>query len=32
MRRPLIIDCVGVVDARRADLADVRYLTMGRPA
>ena len=32
MRRPLIIDCVGVVDAGRADLTDVRYLTMGRPA
>jgi UDPglucose 6-dehydrogenase len=32
MRRPLIIDCVGVVDTARADLGGVQYLAMGRPA
>jgi UDPglucose 6-dehydrogenase len=32
MRRPLIIDCVGVVDAERADLGGVQYFAMGRPA
>jgi UDPglucose 6-dehydrogenase len=31
MRRPLVIDCVGVVDPRRTDLDGVEYLTMGRP-
>jgi UDPglucose 6-dehydrogenase len=30
MRRPLVIDCVGVVDETRADLAGVRYIRMGR--
>lgn len=32
MRRPVVIDCVGVVDVGRADLRGVRYITMGRPA
>jgi UDPglucose 6-dehydrogenase len=31
MRRPLVIDCVGVVDPRRTDLAGVEYVGMGRP-
>ena len=31
MRRPLVIDCVGVVDPRRTDLDGVEYLSMGRP-
>jgi UDPglucose 6-dehydrogenase len=31
MRRPLILDCVGVVDLARADLRGVRYIGMGRP-
>ena len=31
MRRPLVIDCVGVVDARRTDLAGVEFVAMGRP-
>ena len=30
MRRPLVIDCVGVLDRRRADLAGVRHVVMGR--
>jgi UDPglucose 6-dehydrogenase len=30
MRRPLVIDCVGVVDPARTDLDGVEYLTMGR--
>lgn len=31
MRRPLLIDGVGVVDVATADLRGVRYVTMGRP-
>ncbi len=31
MRRPLILDCVGVVDLAGADLRGVRYIGMGRP-
>jgi len=31
MRRPLVIDGVGVVDADRADLSGVRLVQMGRP-
>jgi UDPglucose 6-dehydrogenase len=30
MRRRVVIDCVGVVDAALSDLSDVRYLSMGR--
>ena len=30
MRRPLVIDCVGVVDPRRARLDGVEFVTMGR--
>ena len=30
MRRPLVIDCVGVVDPRRAGLDGVEFVTMGR--
>jgi UDPglucose 6-dehydrogenase len=32
MRRPLIIDGVGVVDAARADLRGIRLVQMGRPS
>jgi len=32
MRRPLIIDGVGVVDAQRADLRGVRLVQVGRPS
>lgn len=32
MRRPVVIDGVGVVDPARADLEGVRYVSMGRPA
>jgi UDPglucose 6-dehydrogenase len=32
MRRPLVIDCVGVVDPRRTDLDGVDYVTIGKPA
>lgn len=32
MRRPVVIDCVGVVDRSRADLRGVHYVTMGRRA
>ena len=32
MRRPLIIDGVGVVDAARADLRGMRLVQMGRPS
>lgn len=32
MRRPLIIDGVGVVDAGRADLRGIRLVQMGRPS
>jgi UDPglucose 6-dehydrogenase len=32
MRRPLIIDGVGVVDAGRADLRGARLVQMGRPS
>jgi len=31
MRRPLVIDGVGVVDPARADLSGVRFIQMGRP-
>ncbi|MEX2224540.1 MAG: nucleotide sugar dehydrogenase [Candidatus Rokuibacteriota bacterium] len=31
MRRPVVIDCVGVMDAGRADLHGVEYVAMGRP-
>jgi UDPglucose 6-dehydrogenase len=31
MRRPLVIDGVGVVDPARADLRGVRFVQMGRP-
>jgi UDPglucose 6-dehydrogenase len=31
MRRPLVIDCVGVVDPARTDLDGVEFLSMGRP-
>jgi len=31
MRRPLVIDCVGVVDPTRTDLDGVEFLSMGRP-
>ena len=30
MRRPVVIDCVGVMDPRRAALPGVEYITMGR--
>jgi len=30
MRRPLVIDCVGVVDIARVELAGVHYVSMGR--
>ena len=32
MRRPLVIDGVGVVDAARSDLGGAQYVAMGRPA
>jgi UDPglucose 6-dehydrogenase len=32
MRRPLVIDCVGVVNPRRAGLDGVEFVTMGRAA
>jgi len=32
MRRPLIIDAVGIVDDKRADLEGVRLVQMGRPS
>ena len=32
MRRPVVIDCVGVVDQARADLRGVHYVCMGRAA
>jgi UDPglucose 6-dehydrogenase len=31
MRRPLVIDCVGVVDPTRTELDAVEYLGLGRP-
>jgi hypothetical protein len=31
MRRPLVIDCVGVVDPRRTDLDGVELVRMGHP-
>jgi UDPglucose 6-dehydrogenase len=31
MRRPLVIDCVGVVDPKRTELDAVEYLGLGRP-
>lgn len=30
MRRPVVVDCVGVLDSRRACLESVRYLSVGR--
>jgi len=30
MRRRVVIDCVGIVDAKRTDLRGVTYVTMGR--
>jgi UDPglucose 6-dehydrogenase len=30
MRRPVVIDCVGVMDPRRTALPGVEYITMGR--
>jgi UDPglucose 6-dehydrogenase len=32
MRRPVVIDCVGVLESRRADMQGIEYLSMGRPA
>jgi hypothetical protein len=32
MRRPLVIDCVGVLDARRAEMEGIEYVSMGRSA
>jgi UDPglucose 6-dehydrogenase len=32
MRRPLVIDCVGIVDPARAGLDGVEYVTIGRAA
>jgi UDPglucose 6-dehydrogenase len=31
MRRPVVIDCVGVMDAARPDFPGVEYVAMGRP-
>lgn len=31
MRRPVVIDCVGVLDPARQDLPGVEYVAMGRP-
>jgi UDPglucose 6-dehydrogenase len=31
MRRPLVIDCVGVLDPRKCELQGVEYVSMGRP-
>ncbi len=31
MRHPVVIDCVGVMDAGRQDLPGVEYVAMGRP-
>jgi UDPglucose 6-dehydrogenase len=31
MRHPVVIDCVGVLDAARPDLPGVEYVAMGRP-
>jgi hypothetical protein len=30
MRHPVVIDCVGVMDAKRADLRGVEYVAMGQ--
>jgi hypothetical protein len=30
MRHPVVIDCVGVMDAGRAELREVEYVAMGR--
>jgi UDPglucose 6-dehydrogenase len=30
MRRPVVIDCVGIMEGARADLPGVEYVTMGR--
>jgi UDPglucose 6-dehydrogenase len=32
MRHPLVIDCVGVLENRRADMDGIEYLSMGRSA
>ena len=29
MRRPLVIDCVGILEGRRGDLEGIRYVSMG---
>ena len=31
MRRPVLIDCVGALENRRAELKGIRYVSMGRP-
>jgi UDPglucose 6-dehydrogenase len=31
MRRPVVIDCVGVVNPHRLDLSGIEYVSMGRP-
>jgi len=31
MRRPVVIDCVGVLEGRRAELHGIEYVAMGRP-
>src|SRR2546422_1062222 len=32
MRHPVVIDCVGALELRRADLTGIRYVSMGRAA
>ena len=32
MRRPVVIDCVGVMDPSRQELPGVEYVAMGRAA
>src|SRR5262249_2667588 len=32
MRRPLVIDCVGVLERRRHEMAGIEYISMGRQA
>jgi UDPglucose 6-dehydrogenase len=32
MRRPLVIDCVGVLEPRRHEMAGIEYISMGRRA
>ena len=31
MRHPVVIDCVGALELRRAELTGIRYVSMGRP-